>query len=258
MVAGALSAAAPFARAAAAAALALGTAELAADELRVAVAGNFRATLEELATRYQRDSGHRVVVSSGASGVLYAQIVQGAPYDVFLSADAERPRQLERAGRIVPGSRETYAIGRLAVLFAPGRSAAGTWRADAVAAALRDASARHVAIANPASAPYGRAALEALEALGVGAALSGRLARAGNVLQAQQLVASGHADAGVVALSGALAARRALAVWIVPETLHAPLVQQLALLRDSPAARSFAAFMRSARARELMRRRGYR
>ena len=230
-----------------------------ADSLRVAVAGNFRATLAELAKPFQRETGHAIAVVPAASGVLYAQIVQGAPYDAFLSADAELPRRLERDGRIVPGTRWTYATGRLAVLFAPGAPQPADMNAATVAAALSDPALGYIALANPATAPYGRAALDAFDALGLSAALAGRTARAGNVVQAQQLVASGHARAGFVALSGALASGRHPArAWTVPEAMHAPLVQQLALLSDRPATRAFAAFMRSEAAREIMRRRGYR
>ena len=221
--------------------------------VRVAVAANFTESAREIAAAFERETGHRVLLSFGSTGQLYAQIAQGAPFEVFLAADEERPARAEAEGLAVEGSRLTYARGRL-VLFSMEE---GRVRGPE---ALEDPEVRRIALANPRTAPYGRAALETMRALDLEAALAGRQVIGTNVSQAQQFVRTGNAEIGFLALSQVLG-RREGSRWLVPEELHAPIRQQAALLdpgRENPAARRFLAFLQSDAARAILRRRGYR
>lgn len=228
-------------------------------EVRVAVAANFAEAHERLAGRLSAESGLAVRTSSGSSGQLFAQIVNGAPFDVFLSADTTRPARLEREGYAVPGSRFTYASGRL-VLYGAG---VGGRRPDA--ALLREAAGRpggivrRMAIANPHLAPYGEAARQALGALGVWRALEDRIVLAENVGQAFQFVESGAAELGWVAGSY-VAARPPETFWVVPAGLHDPIRQDAVLLagaRDPEAGRAYLDFLRGDEARRLIEEMGY-
>jgi len=196
-----------------------------ADEVRVAVAANFRAPCEALARRFEQQSGHRVVLSVGSTGSLLAQLRNGAEFDLFLAADAERPAALEREGRGL--ARRTYARGRLA-LVGPGAA-----RGEQ---ALRG-SFQHLALANPNTAPYGAAAREALERLGLWASLEPRVVYGESVTQAHQFVRSGGAELGLIAAAQAAATGEER--WLVPASLHAPIRQDALLLSERPAARAF-------------------
>lgn len=227
------------------------------DRIRVAVAANFLPALREIAAEFEARTGHQVVTSSGSTGRLYAQIRNGAPFDVFLSADAERPRLLEEGGLGVPGSRFPYALGRL-VLWSP--------RTELLAAggpeALEAGAFRRLALANPALAPYGAAARETLQALGLWTRLEGRLVRGENIAQAYALVATGNAPLGFVARSQILQATDPIpgATWLVPNTLHAPIRQDAILLaraRDSLPAQAFLAALKRPETRDLLVRLGY-
>lgn len=236
------------------ASFAAGTA--AAGEVRVAVAANFAGPMRQIAGQFERESGHTVHISLGATGAFYAQIRHGAPYDVLLAADDDVPARLEREGAAVAGSRFTYAVGRLVLWSAK----AGI--ADAGPEALRKAAFSHLAIANPRLAPYGRAAAEALAALGLADAMAARLVQAENIGQAYQFVASGNAQLGFVAMSqvyedGRL---RSGSAWIVPENLHAPIRQDAVLLekgREQQAAQALMRYLRGESSRRTMRRYGY-
>lgn len=237
--------------------LLLWAAASAAGEATVAVAANFLEPLRHLAAAFADDTGHVLRLSSGSTGQLYAQIVHGAPYDVFLAADRARPEKLERAGRAVAGSRFTYAVGTL-VLWSPDAARIG---ADP-RAALTAPRLRHLAIANPELAPYGAAARETLRAMGLWDLLSDRLVTGQNVAQAFQYVATGNAELGFVAFSQVLSPRNAQAGsrWKVPARLHAPIRQDAVLLlpgRANPAARALLEYLRSPAARNIMRRFGY-
>ena len=223
-----------------------------AEPLQAAVASNFRPVMERLADAFEARSGHSIVSSYGSSGKHYAQIVNGAPFDVFLAADSERPRRLEVEGHAIAGSRLTYAIGKL-VLWSPDAGLI------ADAAVLEHGKFRFIAIANPATAPYGLAARQTLEALGVWDALQPRLAKAENVGQAYAFVRSGNADLGFVALSQLASdvASPTGSQWLVPAELHQPIAQQAVLLRDSSAGRSFLEFLAGDEARALIRSLGY-
>jgi molybdate transport system substrate-binding protein len=230
-----------------------------AEEVHVAVAANFVAPLEAIGEAFEAARGHRLLVSSGSTGKLYAQVVQGAPFEVFLAADAEHPARLEAAGLAVAGSRVTYARGRLA-LWAPGLDPGEA--PASLEEALRAADLRHLALANPKTAPYGAATRQVLEHLGLWASLSPRLVRGESVGQAFQYVHTGNAEMGFVALSQLrdLGEEPRGSWWPVPESLHEPLEQQAVLLRPGeshPGARALLAFLRSPTARSVLARFGY-
>ena len=222
-------------------------------QVRAAVAANFTAAAREIAAAFEDATGDGALLSFGSTGQLYAQILQGAPFDVFLAADEARPELAEREGLAVPGSRRTYAVGRLVLFSTEAERVSGP-------DALRDPGLRRIALANPALAPYGRAALEAATALGVEDVVRDRQVIGTNVSQAHQFVRTGNAELGFLALSQ-VARSTDGSRWLVPEQLHAPIRQQAVLLeagRDNPAAARFLDFLGSATAREILRRHGYR
>lgn len=222
-------------------------------QVRAAVAANFTAAGREIAAAFEHATGNAALLSFGSTGQLYAQIVQGAPFDVFLAADQERPEQAEREGLAVPGSRRTYALGRLVLFSAEAGRVTGP-------DALRDPGLKRIALANPALAPYGRAALEVAEALGIADVMRDRQVIGMNVSQAHQFVRTGNAELGFLALSQ-VARTSDGSRWLVPEDFHAPIRQQAVLLdagRDNPAAGRFLEFLDSEPAREILRRHGYR
>ena len=227
-----------------------------ADRVQVAVASNFSAPMQRLAAEFEKDTGHKAELSLGATGKFYAQIRNGAPFEVLLSADDETPARLAAETAAVPGSAFTYAIGRLVLWSAqPGF-------VDAQGAVLQLAGFRHLALANPKTAPYGTAAIETLTKLGLLDALRPKFVQGENIAQTQQFVASGNAELGFVALSqvwrdGALAEGSA---WVVPAALHTPLRQDAVLLlpgRGKPAALALLSYLRSDKARALIRSFGY-
>ena len=227
-----------------------------AAEVHVAVAANFSAPMKDIAAGFERDTGHKVVASSGPTGGLYTQIRNGAPFELFLAADEGTPAKLEREGGIVPGSRFTYAIGRLVLWSA----AAGV--VDGEGAVLRRNAFRHLAIANPKTAPYGLAATQVLERLGLAEATRAKLVEGTNISQAYQFVASGNAELGFVALSQVYRDGRigAGSAWIVPAELHDPIRQDAVILaggRDNPAAQALAGYLRGPKAAAVIRAYGY-
>lgn len=227
-----------------------------AAEVAVAVAANFAAPMKRLATAFEQASGHRLRVSVGSTGALYAQVVHGAPFQVFLSADQKTAQALEMQGHAVAGSRTTYATGRLVLWSAsPGL-------VDPQGQVLRSGRFERLAVANPKLAPYGAAALEVMDKLGVAAALQGRLVQAENIAQAHQFTASGNAQLGFLALSQVQVDGRLTggSAWLVPAELHAALKQDAVLLQrgaGSAAAQAFLAFVRSPEARAIIRAHGY-
>jgi len=231
-----------------------GRAGLAADTL-VAVAASFLPPMEIVSAQFEIQTGHAVTLASGSTGALYAQIVNGAPYDLFVAADQERPRRLAESGLGIAQTRTTVARGRI-VLFS--RDAA---LIDTVGLkALEDASIRHIAIANPRLAPYGIAARETLQALGLWERLLPRLVRGESVAQTFAMIATGNAELGFVALAQVTANDRNGAYALIPETLHAPLDQDMIVLeraKNNPATQELHAYLASAPAREIMRRFGY-
>ena len=231
-----------------------------AESLLVAVASNFRPAMEMLHPRFEARSGHSLSVSYGSTGRHYAQIVNGAPFDMFLAADAERPMRLEVEGIAVPGSRFTYAHGIL-VLWRPGAPSGFGLGADFPAEAWKDGLVlrdfRFLAIANPATAPYGRAAEQVLRRLELWQDLQPRLVRGENVGQVFAFVRSGQADLGFIAGSQLTEMDVQSAVWHVPPDYYDPIVQQAVVLKDSAAARELADFLRGHEARAVIAAHGY-
>ena len=223
-----------------------------AGEVRAAVAANFSATAKEIGAAYAAASGDRVLFSFGPTGQLFAQIAQGAPFDVFLAADRARPQRAVDQGFAVAHSLFIYATGRL-VLYS--RTPGVVTGADT----LRQAVAGKLAIANPATAPYGAAAVQVLRALGVYDRLRSKLVFGNGVAQAYQFVATGNAELGLVALSQ-VAGRDRGSRWLVPAGLHRAIVQAAVLLRpgaDNPAAHAFLAFLKGPGAGAVKTKYGY-
>lgn len=239
------------------AALCLTTPLTQATEVRVAVAANFTKPLDEIAAAFKHDTGHTLSFSSASTGKLYAQVVNGAPFEVFLSADDETPARLERAGLGVAGTRFTYATGVL-VLWSPDPG-----KVDVQGKVLDQLGKERIAIANPRLAPYGQAALETLQHLGMAEALKPRFVTGENIGQAYQFVASGNAELGLVAASQVIRNGRVESgsAWVVPEILHSPLHQDAILLRagsQNAAARALLDYLRTPATQSVLRRYGYR
>lgn len=226
-----------------------------AAKVNVAVASNFVNTLRQLAEPFSRASGHELIISSASTGKLYAQILHGAPYDLFLAADEARPQRLLEQGYASRESLFTYAVGRL-VLWSP-----LSHQQSNGARLLADGGFQHLAIGNPRTAPYGKAAQQALKSLGLWERLQDRLVRGENIGQAFQFVATGAAELGLVALSqlqdyDSTAGYR----WLVPTERYTPIRQQGVLLersRKKPEAVAFADFLTSAAASRIIRANGY-
>lgn len=228
-----------------------------AEKVVVAVAANFAEVVEHLGEDFASRSPHHVDLSVGSTGALYAQIRNGAPFDVLLAADRRRPELLESEGFAVPGSRFTYAVGQL-VLWSP---EAGRVAADG-AETLRAGNFRKLAMANPALAPYGLAARQTLEHLGLYPALANKIVMGMNIGQAHAMVATGNAEVGFVALSYLESDRNRQvgSRWEVPAELHDPIRQDAVLLTRAPrpdAGAAFLAYLRSERARTLIESFGY-
>jgi len=232
----------------------LGTAH--AGEVQVAVAANFAGPMEKLAEQFQKDTGHKAVVASGATGKFYAQIRNGAPFEVLLSADDETPARLEAEGQVVANSRFTYAVGRLVLWSAKANYV------DATGAVLKTGNFTHVAIANPKTAPYGAAAVAVIDKLGLTARLQPRLVQGENIAQAFQFASTGNAELGFVAQAQVWRDGKFTAGsgWIVPATMHAPIRQDAALLTrgaKNPAAQALLDYLRTDKAKALIRAYGY-
>jgi molybdate transport system substrate-binding protein len=221
-------------------------------EVTVAVAANFAAPMQRIAAAFQSDTGHRAMLAVGATGAFYTQIRNGAPFDVLLAADDDTPARIESDGFAVKGSRFTYALGRLALWSAkPGV-------VEDHGDVLKRENVDRVAIANPKLAPYGKAAVETMQKLGVYERLQPRIVQAENIAQAFQFVATGNAPIGFVALSQVFDAKGSK--WIVPEDLHAPLRQDAVLLahgKNNDAAAALMQYLKGDKARGIIRAYGY-
>ncbi len=224
-----------------------------AEEIRVVVASNFTDALREIAGRFEMKTQHKVSVISGSTGKHYAQISNGAPFDVFFAADVKRPELLEQQGLALPGSRFTYAVGKI-VLWSPDQD-----YIDTSANVLKQGKFNHLSIANPKLAPYGRAAQQVLKKLGLWNKLQGRMVRGENIGQAFQFVKSGNARLGFVAFSQIKKPDNAIegSFWQVPESLYDPIDQQAVLIKDNEAARAFLDFVRQDEALQIIRNFGY-
>lgn len=224
-----------------------------ADEIRVAVASNFRPAMQALQHEFESTSEHRLTLIFGSTGKHYAQIVNGAPFDVFFAADAERPQRLELEGLAVADSRFTYAIGKL-VLWSPRPGFI-----DAQGEVLEKGDFYHLAIANPQLAPYGRAAREVLLALGLWEQLGERLVRGENISQAFQFVESGNAELGFVAWAQLQQPGQQIrgSVWYVPQELYQAIEQQAVRLSDTEATGALMLFTQSPAGLKIIGDHGY-
>ncbi|HNP82048.1 MAG TPA: molybdate ABC transporter substrate-binding protein [Nitrospira sp.] len=229
-----------------------------ADDIAVAAASDLQFAIKELIVEYEKQTGHHVKLSLGSSGNFYAQLQQGAPFDLYFSADIGYPKKLGEAGLTVPGSLYRYAVGRV-VLWAPKQSPVEVSKGLTV---LRDAAVRKIAIANPKHAPYGRAAVAAMEQSQVYAEVKDRLVLGENISQAAQFIESGACDVGIIALSLAMAPvmKSAGSYWLIPAEAHPPLEQGAVIMKQSKqqdAARHFLQFMQSPQGQEVMTRYGF-
>ena len=227
-----------------------------AEVVQVAVAANFTAPARTLAEIFAKTTGHEARLSFGATGAFYTQIKNGAPFDVFLAADNERPLRLEKEGDTVPGTRFTYAVGQLVL-----------WSAkpdlvDNQGAVLKSGNFNKLAIANPKLAPYGAAAVQTMDKLGLTAALQPKLVTGESIGQTYTFIATGNAELGFVALSQVLdgGKLKSGSAWVVPAQYHEPIIQEAVQLKRSagnPAAKAWMALLHSAGAKDLIRSYGY-
>ena len=227
-----------------------------AAEVSVALASNFSAPMQKIAAAFEHDTGHKAILSSGGTGKFYAQIRHGAPFQILLAADQATPELLEQEGLAVAGTRFTYAIGQL-VLWSRQPDLI-----DANAAVLRSDKFARIAVADPKLAPYGAAAIETLDKLGLLQQLQAKFVQGENIAQTYQFVASENAPLGFVALSQVFADGQISegSAWIVPAELHSPLRQDAVILKagaDNPAALALADYLRGEKARSIMQSYGY-
>jgi molybdate transport system substrate-binding protein len=227
-----------------------------AGEVKVAVAANFIEPMKAIAVKFENATGHKAVLTSGATGKFYAQITNGAPFDILLAADDETPTRLGKENTAVASSQFTYAIGKLALWSAK------SGYVDANGNVLRKQNFQHIAIASPKLAPYGAAAIEALTQLKLLDALQNKFVQGENIGQTYQFVATGNAELGFVALSqiykdGKIQSGSA---WILPKNLYKPIRQDAIVLtsgNNNPAATALMKYLKSDSARKIIKSYGY-
>jgi len=214
--------------------------------LRVAAAADLQFALKDIGQQYEHQTGHKVELTFGSSGNFFAQLQNGAPFDVFFSADMQYPTRLQQANLTEPNSLAKYAVGRIVIWMPAGSNvdlAAQKWNA------LLDSAVQKIAIANPEHAPYGRAAVEALKRAGLYDDVQPKLVYGENISQAAQFVQSGNAQAGIIALSLAISpAMKSGQLWEIPVDQYAPIEQAAVVLRnaqDKDAAHQFLKFVSS-------------
>src|SRR5437879_3288992 len=228
------------------------------NEMRIAAAADLKFAMAELSEKFEKQTGTKVDVTYGSSGNFFSQIQNGAPFDLFFSADIEYPRKLEGAGLVEPGTLCEYAVGRIVIWTPPDARvdvAKQGWKT------LLDASVEKIAIANPEHAPYGRAAVAALQKAGIYEQVKPKLVYGENISQAAQFVQSGNAQAGIVALSLAVSpAMRVGKRWEIPVEMHPALEQGAIVLKDAKnkdAARAFLDFVKNATGRATLAKYGF-
>lgn len=233
--------------------LCLAVGSCAAQELTIAAASDLQFAMPEVVKAFEEQTGKKVRVSFGSSGNLYAQLQNGAPFDLFFSADVTYPQHLQAAGLAKPGSFYVYATGKLALWVPQG----GQGKELSL---LTGPEIRRIAIANPAHAPYGRAAKQALERAGIWEAVNRKLVMGENISQAAQFVDSGNAQAGIIAVSLLRGSKRTGYVWTIPQELYSPLEQAAVILnsaKNAAAAAQFLAFLKSDAGGAIMQRYGF-
>ncbi|MDR1935817.1 MAG: molybdate ABC transporter substrate-binding protein [Candidatus Accumulibacter sp.] len=228
-----------------------------AAEVQVAVAANFTAPAKDIAAEFEKDTGHKATLSFGSTGQFYAQIGQGAPFEVFLAADDSTPAKLEQENQTVAGSRFTYAIGAL-VLWS-----AKEGFVDDKGEVLKTGTFAHLSIADPEKAPYGVAAVETLTRLGLKDAFQAKIVKGNNISQAHQFISTGNAELGFVALSQVYKDGKITggSAWIVPAKLHEPIRQDAVILakgKDNAAASAFVDYLKGPKAGKVIESYGYR
>lgn len=233
---------------------ALGSAH--ADEVQVAVAANFTAPIQAIAADFEKDTGHTLIAAYGATGQFYTQIKNGAPFEVFLSADDTTPQKLENEGDTLKGSRFTYAVGTLALWSAK------EGYVDARGEVLKHNQFMHLAIANPKAAPYGLAATQVLARQGLTDTVKDKLVEGQNITQAYQFVSTGNAELGFVALSQIFKDGKVTSgsAWIVPASMHDPIKQDAVILnkgKDSAAAQALVEYLKGPKAAAIIKSYGY-
>ncbi|RJX32183.1 MAG: molybdate ABC transporter substrate-binding protein [Oxalobacter sp.] len=227
-----------------------------ADEVRVAVAANFTAPMQQIAPAFEQATRHRAVLSFGSTGKFYAQIRNGAPYDILLSADESTPAKLIAENHAVRHSNFTYAIGKLALW------SANPAMVDHSGKVLTEGTFRHLALANPKLAPYGAASVQAMQSLGIVEKLKDKFVLGENLPQVYQFVASGNAELGFVALSQIYQKGRYAggSFWILPENLYSPIKQDAVALtqgKNKPAVDAFLHYLKSKPAKGIIQSYGY-
>lgn len=227
-----------------------------ADEVQVAVASNFSKPLEEIGEKFKAATGHDIKVSTGATGKLYAQIENGAPFEVFISADSKTPKKLVESKMAEAASQFTYAFGTL-VLWSSEEG-----YVDAKGAVLSKGEFQHLAIANPKTAPYGEAAMAVLEKFGLTAALTPKLVQGENISQTFDFVATGNAELGFIALSQVSKDHKLKSgsVWVVPQEMYKPMAQDAVLLtkgKNNAAAKALLDYLQGEDAQAIMTSYGY-
>ena len=228
-----------------------------ANEIQAAVAANFHNAFREIAGQFETKTGHKVLIIPGSTGKLYAQIVNGAPFELFLAADGRRPGLLEKEGKAVPGTRFTYALGKI-TLWSPNPDAI-SGNGESI---LRKKNFAHIAITNPITAPYGNAALQTLQKLGLWKEVQPLVVQGENVGQTFQFVSSQSAELGLVALSQVLDPKnhKKGSRWDIPEELYDPLEQDVIILekgKNNPGARALWNFLRDAAVKQTINKYGY-
>ena len=227
-----------------------------ADEVQVAVAANFTAPIQAIASEFEKDTGHKLIAAYGATGQFYTQIKNGAPFEVFLAADDSTPEKLEKEGDIVPGSRFTYAIGTLALWSAK------DGYVDDAGKVLEKNQYQHLSIANPKAAPYGLAATQVLAREGLTDKVKDKIVEGQNITQAYQFVSTGNAELGFVALSQIFKDGKVShgSAWIIPETMHDPIKQDAVILKkgeNNPAAKALTEYLKGPKAEAIIKSYGY-
>ena len=235
--------------------LPLASMQACADEVSAAVAANFAAPMQKIVTEFEKDTGHKITAAFGATGKFYAQIKNGAPFEVLLAADGETPTRLIKENAAIAGSEFTYAIGKL-VLWSAKPAVV-----DPAGVVLKNGSFDHLAIANPKLAPYGAAAVEVMKSLAVHDALQAKIVTGESIAQAYQFISSGNALLGFVALSQVLKdGKTEGSAWVVPAKLYAPIRQDAVLLekgKGKPAAEALLKYLKTDKARTIIKSFGY-